>query len=71
MCAMRCKSAEEQAHASCAIACEKAKAEGCTAFADAIETRDSDCATWLRYRAKDLRGEARYEYVRVVYPEPL
>lgn len=71
MCGMRCKSTAEQAHAACAIACEKAKLEGCTAFADAIASDDADCAKWLRYRAKDLRGEVRYEYVRVVYPEPL
>jgi hypothetical protein len=66
MCNMRCKSAMEQAHASCAVACEKGAVDGCTALADAVEMNDSDCATILRYRAKDLRGEARYEYVRAV-----
>ena len=68
MCDMRCKSVSEQTHASCALACEKGAAEGCTSLADAIAKRDSDCAAKLRDRAKDLRGEPRYEYVPVAQP---
>jgi hypothetical protein len=66
MCNMRCKSAMEMSHSSCASACEKGAIDGCISLADAVEMNDSDCATLLRYRANDLRGEARYEYVRAV-----